>query len=93
MKLMLHDTRIDINLGNKMHQTPLWIATYWNKTEVVKLLLASGRPLNDLMEPRRTAREKEFTQIWELLKSYGDNPKKVAATLRKELGYDGKGIF
>lgn len=42
VKLILQNKNVDINLGDKCNITPLYVATYYNNLEIVKLLINSG---------------------------------------------------
>jgi len=85
VSMMLEDNRVDINLGNRMDQTPLWIATYWGNLEIVKRLLATDRKINDFTASRRIAREKEISNVLELIREYDKDVKKVKERLKGEL--------
>lgn len=93
IRLMLKDERVNINIGNKLDQTPLWIATYWENIDIVKMLFASGRKIVDCDTSRRMAREKEYVHIWEIIKSYMENPAETSASLREEVARLGAESF
>lgn len=48
--MLLADPRVDTGWSNPDHETPLWIAVRWGHVDVVRRLVASGRPLRESLK-------------------------------------------
>ena len=94
---LVTDPRVEVNTPDSGDATPLWWAGYYNYTDIVRILVASGRPL-ELELPGRTAKAAEKHTIFEvvshitranveqlLLRFVGDSMR-VRHALRRQLG-------
>ena len=103
--LMIQDARVDINMADNNGISPLMIACYHGKTEIVQLLISFGRYV-DIYKKSTTewsdiksgstalgmAKQKNRTDIVQLLQQYQNNPKETQKTTRNELNLKGKKI-
>jgi hypothetical protein len=46
VKVLLRDSRVDINLADNDGRSPLWWASYYGYAEVIEWMIASGRGIN-----------------------------------------------
>ena len=72
---MLQDERVDVNKQDKYNRTPIWIACNNNRTQVVQIILQSGRNINldtkyNNTTPLEQARQKGHQEIVNLIENY-----------------------
>ena len=103
--IMLKDPRVDINLANTRGISPLMWACYFGNTKIVQLLISFGRNIDILKKSTKdwsgiksgstaldVAKQKNKTDIVQLLEQYQNNPKETQKTLRNELNLKGNKI-
>jgi len=98
VRLLLNDPRVDITLTDHEGHTPLWRALLHGLHGVIEWLIASGRDLRDLGRKGRNqedghdysvleiAREKQKTEVVQLLERFMTNPMLTRHELRVRLG-------
>ena len=102
--IMLQDARVDVNMADTRGISPLMTACYGGKTEIVQLLISSGRYIDILKKSTKdfsegiksgstaldVAKQRNSTDIVRLLEQYQNNPKETQKTTRNELNLQGK---
>jgi len=96
VKLLLNDERVDVNKADEDGWIPFLIACYQGHLEVVKYLLACGRGI-DINKKNNEgeiaidlARQRNETDIVELIESFQKNQNDARATFRIQLGLLGE---
>ena len=101
--LMIQDPRVDINMAENNGWSPLMRACYWGRTKIVQLLLSFGRKIDihkkstrDLLTIKSgstaldVAKQRNKTDVVQLLEYYRNNPKETQKLWRNELSLKGK---
>ena len=104
--IMLQDARVNINMADYIGWSPLLWACYWGRTKTVQLLISFGRNIDILKKSTGdwfdiksgstaldVAKQRNRTDIVQLLQQYQNNPKETQKTLRNELNLKGKKII
>lgn len=103
LKLLIGEERIDINQKNELGYTPLMLACLSGRAEVVKVLLASRREIEDLenaiqlaqknfsWESEQLAQNKSF--MVELFHQFQQNPQRIQNKLYREVFQGKKSLF
>ena len=96
--VLLKDLRVNVTLGDLDQCTPLWLASYNGRHEVIECLIASGRDLGDINKQGwdsglerdctalEIARENNQTEVVSLLQRFRTNPMKTRHEIRVRLG-------
>jgi len=92
VRLLLRDSRVEVNEADFDGYTPLWYAAYYGYFDLIQWWIASGRDIN-LGEPRNVftdavgiARDKEKAGVVALLERFKENPEETRHAVRLELG-------
>ena len=101
--LMLQDPRVDVNLVDSCGLSPLMRVCYSGYTKIVELLFSSGRyvdlhkksikddyPIKSRSTALDLAKERNKTDIMQLLEQYQNNKTETQKTLRNQLNLKGK---
>ena len=93
VRLLLKDSRVNVNQPANNGETPLWGAAYDGHLDITKWWIASGREM-DLGDPEdfykmdaiSMAKEEGMTEVVTLLERYKENPVEPRHQVRVELG-------
>ena len=101
--LMLKDARVDINLATDKGWSPLMYACCYEYTKTIQLLLSFGRNIDILKKSTKdyiviksgstalhVAKQRNNTDIVQLLQQYQNNPKETQQATINELNLKGK---
>ena len=103
--MMLQDARVDINVANTWGISPLMTACYFGYTKTVKLLISFGRNIDIYEKSTKDnyfsgiksgstaldlAKQRNKTDIVQLLQQYQNNPKETQKLWRNQLNLKGK---
>jgi ankyrin repeat protein len=96
VKVLLKDSRVEINMADNYRRTPLWWASRFGQVEVIKWVIVSGREINLdkkgkwISEEESTAieiaREKDKPEAISLLERLMANLIQTRHEVRVELG-------
>lgn len=95
MKLLAFHPGLEVDIPRIDGITPLWIACYRKHLEIVKWLIACGKPLNlsakwsnNNLSTIEVALNKDAPEIAKLLTAFQRKPHAVRKGIRRELGID-----
>ena len=93
VRLLLRDSRVEVNEADFDGYTPLWYAAYYGYFDLIQWWIASGRDIN-LGEPRNVftdavgiARDKEKSEVVALLERFKENPEETRHEIRLKMGF------
>ena len=95
MKILLRDSRVDVNKPDSDGRTPLWWMSFYGNVEMIKWMIASGREINldkkgewddQNMTPIEVAKDMYKTKVVSLLERFSENQEQTRREIRKELG-------
>lgn len=84
VQLLLEDPRVDVAAISQSHISPFWWIHFCHDLGLVKIFLASGRPMQLTLRQVKNLREPLAAA---LLTKYLENPAQTARQLRRELGW------
>jgi len=94
LRILLADPRVSTDVLTGDGCTALWNAAYYGRTDVIKIMIASGREIDwdfrarDFNEsPLMTAEHNGKMEAAALLRRYRADPQRTRQELRLELGY------
>ena len=103
--IMVQDPRVDVNLANKYGISPLMIVCYNGHTKIVQLLISFDRNIDVLKKSTKDylgiksgstaldmAKQRNRTDIVQLLEQYQNYPKETQKTIRNQLNLKGNKI-
>jgi len=94
VRLLLKDSRVNVNEPNNLGFTPLWWAALKDNLDTIKWWIASGREMDlgkpgdvDKTDAIGMAKRSEKPEVASLLELFKENPMETRHRVRLELGY------